>query len=116
MGGGGNFFGSLSSALQDLNMTLDPVMRYVDPIGSFAVRETDKTMVKLFNPKMPDMPTGGGTLLTDKAGSSNARAGGASSGASTTGGGAKDMVTAPPNTPEGNKMRFGQTTFLGVTQ
>lgn len=115
----GGIFGSIANMEQNIRDKINPVMKVIDPIGSAVVNANNnfinKPWLELRNTPKPVAPTMLGAE-PDKAGGGTATASKASSGASTGGGGAKDMATQPPNTPEGARMRFGQTTMLGVTK
>jgi len=115
----GGVFGAIANMEQNIRDKVSPVAKVLDPSGTFLTRENNnwinKPWLNLRNAAQRDqLPPSKAPIEPSQAGTANAPK--ASSGASTSGGGgARDMVTSPPNTPEGNKMRFGQTTLLGVT-
>jgi hypothetical protein len=116
----GGIFGAIANMEQNIRDEISPVAKVLDPIGNFVVNTTNdftnKPWLDLRNASRQGQQVPQAPAPVDPSQASTANAPKASSGASVSGGGAKDMATMPPNTPEGNRMRFGQTTLLGTTQ
>lgn len=109
MSGGGGIFGAIASLDKQIQSLTDPINRYIDPLATQGHRVVSDKLNDAFNPKQMGTPANTGAqrtadqnAATNRAVAATAAAGGG------TGAGAKDMVTLPPNTPEGDRMRLSK--------
>lgn len=111
--GGGGIFGGLSHLDVTLQKATEPVSRYVDPFLAQAQHVVSNWMYEAFHPKAPEVPRAANLGANAADGSGGTAKAASTPVAGGTGSGVKDLVTLPPNTPEGDRMRLGQNTLLG---